>query len=167
MKVWVSDDVIRSMVAQARVKAPLETGGALLGWRDSNELVVTGLIGAGPAALHTSRSFHPDHQWQVSQIESAFNRTAGDLDYLGDWHSHPDGATIMSGEDRRTLIRISATARTPLMLILGLCSEEVSIACWTYEGPRTLIERIVRRVTPCSVKPFSVPDSWPTHLPTL
>lgn len=104
---WISHEVFEQMIAEARALDPLETGGVLLGWRDGGDLIVTGLIGPGPYALHGRHMFIPDHRWQLEKIRAAFARSAGDLDYLGDWHTHPSGLAEMSAQDEKTLARLT------------------------------------------------------------
>ncbi|WP_439472059.1 Mov34/MPN/PAD-1 family protein [Brevundimonas sp.] len=97
--------------------APLETGGVLLGWRKGPDRVVTAIVGPGPRALHGRHMFLPDHVWQIAQIDEAFARSNGDLDYLGDWHTHPDGAAALSELDRKTLHKLGRKTADSVMAI--------------------------------------------------
>lgn len=113
------------MVELANIHHPTETGGILLGYVATNgEGVVSEIIGPGPNAKHSRSGFSPDHSYQVARLEKRFNETGGLLDYLGDWHTHPDGCNQMSRRDRRTLAKIGRTTRVrlpnPFMLILSL-----------------------------------------------
>lgn len=50
--------------------------------------------------------------------------TAGQLQYIGEWHSHPDGVTCTPSEDDRTLFAsleraLDADGVPPVMLIVG------------------------------------------------
>lgn len=113
------------MVDLARKYHPLETGGILLGYvSDGGEAVVSGIIGPGPRAKHSRLRFSPDHDCQMAVLEERFRETGGQLDYLGDWHTHPDGGINLSWRDRRTLVRIGRKTKArlpcPFMLVLSL-----------------------------------------------
>jgi integrative and conjugative element protein (TIGR02256 family) len=120
--------LLREMVREARDHAPQETGGMLIGYRTSEladaEIVVTGLIGAGPEARRTRNRFEPDGPWQQEQLERIYAQSGRVTTYLGDWHSHPRGGTRLSAIDRATYQRVAsdrkARAPHPLVLIIGL-----------------------------------------------
>jgi integrative and conjugative element protein (TIGR02256 family) len=123
-RVWIARHVLTQMTELASRHAPMETGGMLLGYvSDSNEFVVTAIVGAGPAARHRRLRFRPDYDFQQSQLESHFESTQGAETYLGDWHTHPSGACSLSWLDKRVLLRIAKTpssgTQQPIMLVLG------------------------------------------------
>jgi len=122
-RVWISKSVLAEMMLRCEVDYPCETGGILLGYLGGNgEPVVTRIIGPGPGAVHSQMGFHPDHEYQVRQLELAYLESGGGDDYLGDWHSHPKCDNRMSRLDKNTLAgigRFTAPKLTePLMLIL-------------------------------------------------
>lgn len=121
--VWLGAGVETALLAEAVSKAPLETGGVLLGWISGAEICITNVIGPGPAAVHEAESFEPDSSWQQDKIALLYGRSGRRLAYLGDWHTHPAGRPEPSDQDCRTLLAIanSSTARcpNPVMLILG------------------------------------------------
>jgi integrative and conjugative element protein (TIGR02256 family) len=124
-RLWLATDALDAMVAEARHKEPLESGGVLLGWRDTagTELVVAGVLGPGPGATHRRTKFSPDTNWQRKKIAAAYETSGRKVSYLGDWHSHPGGDATPSRRDERTARRIarsrSARAPGPVMLILS------------------------------------------------
>lgn len=141
---------------------PLEAGGILLGWRRGDDRIVVDVVGPGRNALHGRTRFLPDHKWQVGEIERIFNATRGDIDYLGDWHTHPDGCAAMSGEDTRTLGRISRRVRGAIMLILaGPDFANPDYGCWK-AGPRASILSRSITVEPQEVRLFEPPPDWPS-----
>jgi len=111
------------MAQQASAHSPNETGGVLLGQSFSEGARVTHIVDAGPAAQHTPMSFIPDRDWQYDRIDDVFFAAHGNVEYLGDWHSHPGAAPRPSPTDRELLRATAANAACrcprPLMLILG------------------------------------------------
>lgn len=158
MTIWLGRATAEMMIAQANTFFPLETGGVLLGWRHGEDRVIVDVVGAGPKSLHGRHAFIPDHAWQVAQIDEAFRKTAGDLDYLGDWHSHPGGFAVMSPEDRSTLKRISRRVPHPIMVIAA--GKDVN---WTFAGWMQVRPRPLRRSAAGSqpIRHFAVPSDWP------
>jgi integrative and conjugative element protein (TIGR02256 family) len=153
------------MSQYAREFAPLENGGILLGWRAREDLVVIDVRGPGPLALHGRHCFLPDHQWQVAEIDRAFEESKGNLDYLGDWHTHPDGVAAMSELDCATLRRIARHVKHPLMLILaGQKNEQVwSARCWSGHLNRPCLWPRLE-AQPQELKLFDPPAEWPAPL---
>lgn len=104
---------------------PNETGGILMGrWNSPREASVQAVIGPGPNAKHEQRRFTPDHEWQKREVARLYERFDRTLEYLGDWHTHPNGRPTPSRRDLQTarLIRDHPRARVskPLMLICGV-----------------------------------------------
>ena len=163
MTVWLAQPALRAMCGEATARQPLESGGVLLGWRDDDDRVIIDVLGPGPRALHGRHRFLPDHAWQVAGIYRLFEESDGDIDYLGDWHSHPDGTLAMSNEDRATLRRISRRVHEPLMLILAgdISRENWIIDCWKGHLHRGLIRRRFEVITQ-TTKVFAPPTTWPT-----
>jgi integrative and conjugative element protein (TIGR02256 family) len=138
MTIWITDEAWAAIRAEGRRLHPLEAGGVLLGWRDGENRIVTGVLGPGPASMHGRFAFVPDHRWQVERIREVFAATSGDLDYLGDWHTHPDGLPAMSATDLSTLRRIARRVHRPVMLIAAGGTQEWTAAAWTWSGSRYL-----------------------------
>jgi integrative and conjugative element protein (TIGR02256 family) len=160
MTVWISERVVAAITREANNFYPLETGGLLLGWREGGDRIVTGVLGPGPSALHRESYFQPDHLWQVDRLEEVFAETDGDLDYLGDWHSHPDGPAKLSSDDRATLRRISRANPGGLMVILGgSVSGDWTVGSWQTVAPRLPFLRA--RIVEWQAQILSPPPNWP------
>ncbi|RUV82102.1 hypothetical protein EOA60_21990 [Mesorhizobium sp. M1A.F.Ca.IN.020.06.1.1] len=160
MTVWISAHVLRVVYVSANELSPLETGGFLLGWRSGQDRVVVDLRGPGPRALHGRHCFIPDHAWQVTEIQQAFQASSGDLDYLGDWHSHPNGIAKMSDLDEATLSKITKRVCEPLMLIAAGRGTEWTVRCWKGQSHRSLFWRR-QIVEPQEFTTFVPSSDWP------
>ncbi|MBB4365010.1 integrative and conjugative element protein (TIGR02256 family) [Bradyrhizobium sp. CIR18] len=158
--VWLSSQVMQRMCSLARDLSPLENGGILLGWRSGEDLIVVDLRGPGPQALHARHCFIPDHVWQVAEINRAFEASRGDLDYLGDWHSHPDSVAEMSKLDSATLLRITRKVSAPLMLIVAGSGTDWSSRCWKGQIARSFLRRRLV-ATQQKLNIFDPPEQWP------
>lgn len=86
-------------------------------------MAVSVVIGPGPNARHSRFSFEPDQTWQEEQVAEAWVAAGDELDYLGDWHTHPGGKPHPSKLDIEALrcIRDAPNARAahPIMFIVA------------------------------------------------
>ncbi len=69
--VWMPPEVERELEREADRCAPLETGGVLLGYEDTEargQLQLVTPVGPGPKAVHRRHRFQPDPVWQRDRI---------------------------------------------------------------------------------------------------
>lgn len=123
------------IVAEARARRPLESGGILMGyWLRPGEVVITTATRPGREAQHYRSRYEPDAQHDAEAIARSYAASGRLHTYLGDWHSHPDAAPRPSRLDRATMAVIArhadARAAVPVMLIVRP-SEATSMSVWT------------------------------------
>jgi integrative and conjugative element protein (TIGR02256 family) len=121
------DSVVQEMVANHRFRRlPNETGGILLGSFDMARKVV--LVSAALRSPGDSKEWPTVYIRGSAGLRAAVSRseiaTGGGLEYVGEWHSHPSGATAgPSKDDRRALSLLSEVmaedARPAVMLIVA------------------------------------------------
>jgi integrative and conjugative element protein (TIGR02256 family) len=137
MTIWIPSKLYEEMAGEASEWEPLETGGALMGYvSESKDIVVTGLIDAGPLAQRTKTTFSHDFDYQ-SDLMAQMYEASGRLDrYLGDWHTHPKGSRRMSFRDRRTLrhIAMSESSQNSYPVMLVLSGDHWTISAWQFLG---------------------------------
>lgn len=123
-RIWLSSTALLAIQDEANRIFPLETGGILLGYLNTNdELVIRFVSGPGPNAVHEPSRFTPDHKSQMEYLDAMYAEHGIIADYIGDWHTHPCTRPEMSLLDRCTLRRIAhspeVTLESPIMLIAG------------------------------------------------
>jgi hypothetical protein len=122
-----TDEVfVKSVCSLRQAKLPRETGGVLLGTWD----LVRGIV----YVVATIPSPDDSEEWPTSYIRgcrgleaavrSAEARTGSQLQYLGEWHSHPAGHSADPSEDDGRLFGwlekyMSQAGFPPVMLIVG------------------------------------------------
>jgi integrative and conjugative element protein (TIGR02256 family) len=120
---FIPHAVLTKMYSEAAKRAPLETGGVLLGLTTPTDVWIEELIGPGPTARHNETRFVPDHEYQEQAIADSYAVSGRRLAYLGDWHSHPDGPLSLSSRDLQTLRNIARHKRArqprPIMAIVA------------------------------------------------
>lgn len=137
LRAWLSRSVLQTMMDEADSHYPNETGGVLIGYfsaDDPERCVIVDASGPGPSAQHERYRFSPNAEFQERYISDAY-RTSGRIHtYLGDWHTHPDGALALSGKDKRTMRSIARTPEArlprPLMSILAGHPERWEFGLW-------------------------------------
>lgn len=138
LTIWLPANAQEEMVRQVTEAEPDETGGILLGYEAPHDaaVVITHLIGPGPDARASRAGFEPDGQWQEKEVARIYEESGRHATYLGDWHSHPDGAARPSRKDQRTARSISGHAEArmpnPLMLIVATSGEQMRFAALRY-----------------------------------
>ena len=114
---------IRSLRSQA---LPNETGGILLGYTDQQLKTINIVKGmpAPPDSVSTPTSFIRGYEGQEEVLLDTRRRTAGIVDYIGDWHSHPPKhSSRPSSDDMNLLASLALTMANDglpvVMLIMG------------------------------------------------
>lgn len=118
---WLPRGLADQLLAWAGDWRPLEVGGILGGYHAGDNAVITDLVGPGPEAIHSTSHFLPDPEYHVAEMRRIHHASNGGRMYLGDWHTHPRGPSVLSPLDRRTLRAIArspeAQCPRPLMLL--------------------------------------------------
>lgn len=119
--VWLDERARALIEHETKKRRRTETGGALFGFGDGDDLVVAGAYGPGPRARHRRTTFRPNLETTGLLIEAVSDHSRRRYRYLGSWHSHPGGLPRPSGTDIATVEAVAHQAEVglpqPLMLI--------------------------------------------------
>lgn len=100
--------VFARMADQVQRAGKNETGGLLVGRIEDGTALVVDASGAGPCAVETPARFDRDvdhcQTWLEERVRS------GDVEYLGEWHSHTSGEARPSAVDAESLSGIARTS---------------------------------------------------------
>lgn len=135
--------VVEIMRTECERKAPLETGGVLVGYVGGDRrTIVTAVVGPGPSALHMRTRFQRDGDYAQAEVDRLHHASAGRDDYVGEWHSHPE-AGGPSMVDRGSMSWISDNPRygrhEPVLIIM----ERVGGGEWRVNAYRWVERRLV------------------------
>jgi len=99
--VSVSQWVLWSMREQRSTRQPNETGGVLVGAFDTERrrVYVVYHIPSPPDSDEWPTAYRRGIEGLQEQLSEIDRRTAGQLEYVGEWHSHPDGASTQASDD--------------------------------------------------------------------
>jgi integrative and conjugative element protein (TIGR02256 family) len=100
--IWCSSHAMDTLSRLAADMAPLETGGCLAGYyaRNSEDAVVTNVIGPGPNATHMRTRFVSDRVFDDESLAALWETSRHTIRYIGDWHTHPGGSSGPSLMDK-------------------------------------------------------------------
>lgn len=102
-RISLSRNAIHNMTELRARSLPNETGGVLIGSFDTTRKVVhiVDVLPAPPDSEQRPTYFVRGKKDLLPAVEAIAARTVNNLQYLGEWHSHPKGAsTSPSGDDR-------------------------------------------------------------------
>jgi integrative and conjugative element protein (TIGR02256 family) len=90
--VW-DGSTLQKVRALRAAALPAETGGVLIGYYDLNEqrIYVVDALEAPPDSIGTPQSFERGINGLATRFGEITRRSAGQISYLGEWHSHPRG----------------------------------------------------------------------------
>lgn len=122
-----TDEGLIDKVYNARAgKLPNETGGVLIGAYDMQRKIVyiVDCIPSPPDSEEWPTVYIRGCQGLKAQVDKIKQITAGQLTYIGEWHSHPPGCSVSPSQDDRQVFEwLSKCMRVnglpPLMLIVG------------------------------------------------
>jgi hypothetical protein len=125
-RLCVDEELLRTVLSIRRDKLPNETGGVLLGSFDLGRRIVYVVesIPSPPDSIERPMAYIRGCQGLLEAVHAVEKNTGGMLQYVGEWHSHPDGFSVNpSGDDRAEFEWLAgymqADGLVPLMLIAG------------------------------------------------
>ena len=94
-------DVLKKLREQRRLALPSETGGVLIGLVDleHNMIVVSMAIPAPMDSVKRPHYFERGIEGLEDILKNIDEKTKGQLRYIGEWHSHPDGVQVCPSAD--------------------------------------------------------------------
>ena len=123
----IYDSELLDRLARMReCRLPDETGGVLVGSRDRSRkiLYLVDALPSPPDSEELRTSYIRGTNGLSEEVERIVHITGSHLDYIGEWHSHPDGNRVEPSENDRKLLNwiragMEKTGETGLMCIIG------------------------------------------------
>ena len=124
--VVLDDELLDTLARMREFRLPNETGGVLVGSRDRSRkiLYVVDALPSPPDSEELRTSYIRGTEGLSGEVKRIVRITSSNLDYIGEWHSHPDGHSVdPSASDKKLLNWIRAgmekAGETGLMCIIG------------------------------------------------
>lgn len=92
-------------------KLPVETGGILLGYHDLNlnSIFIVDALPAPIDSISTETEFQRGVLGTIEIVKNAREKTAHIVDYVGEWHSHPDN--VSANPSRKDVIQLTELSK--------------------------------------------------------
>ena len=129
MRGWslaLDDGLLAKLAALRSAKLPNETGGVLIGTFDLEKMVVHVLdtIPSPPDSKEWPTLYIRGSEGLLKNVNRLLEASGGQLEYVGEWHSHPDACpTLPSGDDLKVFTwlteHMSDAGLPALMAIVG------------------------------------------------
>lgn len=121
--VSVSKEVLREIKAITNSHYPNEFGGVYIGYKSELEFIITNIL--IPDEFKNGKTIFERHPGTLNERLSEIHKTSnGKIQYLGEWHSHPDGPTTPSDTDIIAMKEISEDEKInidkPLLMIIEI-----------------------------------------------
>lgn len=123
------DALVAKLFASRQDALPNETGGAILGVTDlkTKTIIIVDVLSAPPDSEASPSHFVRGKEGQVEALAQVHARTARVVDYVGEWHSHPDGCPAQPSplDDHLldTLHRKMSAEGLPALMVIASKSE--------------------------------------------
>lgn len=135
--VLIEGEVLRALDTYRQHKSTdAEAGGLLLGFRRGPHLHVTACTQPFPADRRTRTSFKRACAGHAEIAYMRWRASQERMDYLGEWHSHPEAKAAPSGIDLREWRKLLGNRRPLFFLIVGIDRH------WYGVGMQSQIEEI-------------------------
>jgi integrative and conjugative element protein (TIGR02256 family) len=118
-RILIEDSVIANVGAFRQVEpSAVEAGGILLGFRRDTHLHVA--IATPPGPLDRRRKFHfyRDVQFHAEIALSQWAKTQETMDYIGEWHTHPEDRPQPSALDLQEWRQICRRRNEPMVFMI-------------------------------------------------
>ena len=119
---WILvENTVMGVISQHIQTRPdsLEAGGILIGYRRANHLHIVALTEPHPQDRRSVTSFERISPFHQEQALVLWKQSGGQLDYLGEWHTHPERKPSPSGIDKREWRKLYFRRLTPLIFIIA------------------------------------------------
>lgn len=106
-----------------------EAGGLLLGFRRNHHIHVVTSTTPKPRDVRSRFKFHRRDQRHQVEAEKLWVNSGKKIDFLGEWHTHPEEFPSPSIIDLRGWSQLSKPRCEPLIFVIGSMSLEHSYYC--------------------------------------
>lgn len=103
----------------------LEAGGILLGLRRGDHLHVIDLTTPGPGDKRSRTSFKRSQRHHLERALERWRESGCVIDYVGEWHTHPEPQPSPSSLDRSEWRAICAHRSDPMLFLIAGIGEEL------------------------------------------
>lgn len=134
---YIADSVFSKIEKAVTVHYPKEFGGVFIGNSTScDSLLIEDIL--IPDAYENGKTIFVRHPGSLNErLKLIYQESDGRIDYVGEWHSHPDAAAIPSSTDKEAIRNISKNedinTATPIMAIVEVRKNKTKMEFYIYK----------------------------------
>lgn len=118
--IHISKSVLKKIKKETKFHYPNEFGGVFVGYKSDENYIITNIL--IPDEYRNGKAIFVRHPGTLNvRLSEIHNKTKGKIEYLGEWHSHPDGPTKPSSTDIKAMKEIAKDKNisidNPLLMI--------------------------------------------------
>jgi proteasome lid subunit RPN8/RPN11 len=150
LRLTIESNCLAEIEECSRLNFPNEFGGVLIGsyLNEYKELVISGIICPDKFKSSPVR-FEPDHNDLNKKLKQLHKEREGKIEYVGDWHSHPNSSNQFSAPDLQSIqdVAKSKTVNThnPVLLIAAYGDEYFDAGFYVYHKDKLYKYKPVKR----------------------
>ena len=150
-RVRLDEDAMAFMLSTCEEAGRAETGGILVGTYsdDGVSARVSQVLGPPAGSEATSTRFVRSETGLAELLKQLW---AVQQHYLGEWHSHPEGAGVPSAQDKRQMVAISRDSAyscpNPILIVVGRAAT-LQAGVWVFDAGRFVRLRRTEKGVPC------------------
>lgn len=115
--IYLSESAIARMDCEVKLARQIETGGILVGvLLCSGDILITHATSPGPKAIKCPNYFIKDYNYTIQILNILYYKYS--VDYLGEWHKHPNNIIHYSHKDLCSMRSISSLNSNPCFFII-------------------------------------------------
>jgi integrative and conjugative element protein (TIGR02256 family) len=121
--IHISKRVLKTIEEITSNHYPKEFGGVFIGYKSKEDFIITNIL--IPDEYKNGKTIFVRYPGTLNErLSEIHNITNGKIQYLGEWHSHPDGSTSPSNIDINAMKEIAVDKKInidkPLLMIVGV-----------------------------------------------
>ena len=117
MNIYISKDAIKFINNEVKKSRNIETGGILLGViLQTKDILITHASGPGPKAIKKRNEFRKDCDYADRMLNLLYRKYS--VDFLGEWHKHPNNCINYSLKDFESMVKISKINTRPCFFMI-------------------------------------------------
>lgn len=117
MTIYINKDALKFIYNEVQISKDIETGGILVGVvLATNDILITHAVGPGPNAIKRYNEFQKDYEYSMKMLNFLYKKYS--VDFIGDWHKHPNNNLGYSIKDYTSMIKITYVNKRPCFFII-------------------------------------------------
>lgn len=146
--IWISNHLLNYMYRLAADHHPKEFGGILCGIRTEGDWFITDF--EVPEKYSSSTTNFTRYANRLNKyLKSAYDESKGHIEYLGEWHTHPNARPDYSSNDKKSMLELAAdkrvTTNTPILIIMGTTKKKFNYKIFQcLEGELIHLDKIIQ-----------------------